>query len=53
MNPVTGRRRWIPGLPSLKKEALPEHLAAEKSARDQIVMCFDSFENPTLPTLFD
>ena len=35
------------------KEALPEHLAAEKSARDQILMCFDSFENPTLPTLFD
>ena len=36
-----------------KKEEIPESLCVEKTTRDQIIMCFDAYENPTQPTLFD
>lgn len=32
---------------------LPDHLAVEKCTREQILMCFDAYENPSLPTMFD
>ncbi len=32
---------------------IPENLAVEKCTREQILMCFDSYENRDLPTLFD
>lgn len=32
---------------------IPENLAVEKCTREQIFMCFDSYENRDLPTLFD
>lgn len=35
------------------KSELPDNLAAEKCTREQILMCFDSVENPNSPTLFD
>lgn len=35
------------------KDAIPDRLAAEKTTREQILMCFESYENPGLPTLFD
>ena len=35
------------------KNSLPPVLAAEKCTREQIMMCFDSYENPGTPTLFD
>ena len=35
------------------KDAIPDGLAAEKTTREQILMCFESYENPGLPTLFD
>ena len=35
------------------KEEIPDNLAVEKCTRKQILMCFDSFENPGSPTLFD
>ena len=35
------------------KESLPEQLAVEKTTKEQILMCFESYENKNLPTLFD
>lgn len=35
------------------KDELPDHLAVEKCTREQILMCFDAYENPEMPTLFD
>lgn len=35
------------------RNEIPENLANEKCTLDQILMCFDSYENPKLPTLFD
>ena len=35
------------------KESLPEQLAVEKTPKEQILMCFESYENKNLPTLFD
>ncbi|MDO4381120.1 MAG: ADP-ribose pyrophosphatase, partial [Clostridia bacterium] len=35
------------------REEIPDNLAVEKSAFEQIMMCFDSYENPSSPTLFD
>ncbi len=35
------------------KSELPDNLAVEKCTREQILMCFDSVENPDSPTLFD
>lgn len=35
------------------KSEIPEKLAAEKCTQEQILMCFEAFENPDLPTLFD
>ncbi len=32
---------------------LPENLALEKVTKEQILMCFRSFADPALPTLFD
>lgn len=35
------------------RDELPNNLAKEKCTREQILMCFDSFWNPDLPTFFD
>ena len=35
------------------KDELPDNLANEKCTREQILMCFDSYENINSPTLFD
>ncbi len=35
------------------KDELPQNLAVEKCTMDQILMCFESYENPDLPTRFD
>ena len=35
------------------KDELPDKLAVEKCTKDQILMCFDAYEHPERPTLFD
>ena len=35
------------------RTSLPKDLAIEKATKDQILMCFDFYENPDAPTLFD
>ena len=35
------------------RDELPDHLAVEKTTREQILMCFDAYENPDAPTAFD
>ena len=35
------------------REEIPDNLAIEKSSFEQIMMCFDSYENLSSPTLFD
>lgn len=35
------------------KDELPDHLAVEKCTREQILMCFEAYENTEMPTLFD
>lgn len=32
---------------------IPKNLAAEKTTKEQILMCFDSYEKPNTPTFFD
>lgn len=41
------------GIAFFPREELPDDLAAEKCTREQIQMCFDAYENPDAPTLFD
>lgn len=41
------------GISLFDKSEIPENLAVEKCTREQILMCFDSYENPAAPTLFD
>lgn len=36
-----------------EKEEIPENLAVEKCTKEQILMCFETLENPTAPTIFD
>ncbi len=35
------------------RTSLPNDLAIEKATKDQILMCFDFYENPDASTLFD
>ncbi len=35
------------------REEIPENLAAEKTSKEQIMMCFDFYENPEQPAVFD
>lgn len=35
------------------KSEIPENLAAEKCTKEQIMMCFEAFENPHCITIFD
>ena len=35
------------------RESIPENLAVEKTTKEQILMCFDAYEQKDLPTLFD
>lgn len=37
----------------LGKEEIPDNLAVEKCTREQIMMCFEAYENPEMKTLFD
>lgn len=32
---------------------ISENLAKEKNTKEQILMCFDAYKNPNIPTLFD
>lgn len=41
------------GIAFFSREEPPDDLAAEKCTREQIQMCFDAYENPDAPTLFD
>lgn len=36
-----------------EKYGLPENLAVEKCTREQILMCFEAYQKPDMPTLFD
>lgn len=36
-----------------KKSEIPENLAVEKCTKEQIMMCFEAFENPDYTTIFD
>lgn len=36
-----------------EKEQIPDNLAVEKCTLEQVMMCFESYENPQSPTLFD
>ncbi|HBB04983.1 MAG TPA: ADP-ribose pyrophosphatase [Firmicutes bacterium] len=36
-----------------KEDELPSNLAKEKTTKGQILMCFRSYRNPSLPTFFD
>ena len=35
------------------KDEIPDYLAVEKCTREQIIMCFEAYEKPEMPTLFD
>lgn len=35
------------------KDEIPDYLAVEKCTREQILMCFEAYEKPEVPTLFD
>lgn len=35
------------------RENIPQNLAVEKTSYEQIMMCFDAYENSDLPTFFD
>ena len=35
------------------KDEIPQRLAVEKCTKEQIKMCFDAYENPNMPTMFD
>lgn len=35
------------------KDEIPDHLAVEKCTQEQILMCFEAYEKPEMPTLFD
>ena len=35
------------------RESIPEVLAVEKTTKDQILMCFDAYEDPDWRTMFD
>lgn len=36
-----------------KRDEIPDNLAVEKTTKEQILMCFDSYEKKDFPTLFD
>ena len=35
------------------RDEIPDNLAVEKTTKEQILMCFDAYENPDAPTAFD
>lgn len=35
------------------RDDIPKNLAVEKTTKEQILMCFDSYEKPSTPTFFD
>ena len=35
------------------KDELPDNLAVQKCTREQILMCFTAYENPSMPTQFE
>lgn len=41
------------GIGFFGRDSVPEGLATEKTTKEQILMCFDSYENADMPTLFD
>ncbi|MBQ6322799.1 MAG: NUDIX hydrolase [Lachnospiraceae bacterium] len=41
------------GTAFFSRDELPENLAAEKCTREQVLMCFEAYDEPNLPTQFD
>ena len=41
------------GIGFFSKDELPTNLASEKCTKEQILMCFESYENSSMATLFD
>ena len=41
------------GISFFRKDDLPNNLATEKCTQEQVLMCFEAYENPSMPTLFD
>lgn len=41
------------GIGFFKKDEIPENLAVEKCTKEQIIMCFDAYENQDFLTKFD
>ena len=41
------------GIGFFDRTAIPENIAMEKTTKEQILMCFDSYEKQDSPTLFD
>lgn len=41
------------GIAFFDKDALPENLAAEKSTKEQIEMCFEAYKDPDFKVVFD
>ena len=37
----------------LGKNEIPENLAVEKCTREQLLMCFEAYGNPEMPTIFE
>ncbi len=35
------------------KDEIPENLAVEKCTREQVLMCFEAYGNPEMPTMFE
>ena len=35
------------------KDEIPENLAVEKCTREQLLMCFEAYGNPEMPTIFE
>ena len=35
------------------KNEIPENLAVEKCIREQLLMCFEAYGNPEMPTIFE
>lgn len=48
-----GKNIETTGIGLFGKEEIPQNLATEKCTRNQILMCFESYENPDSKTLFD
>lgn len=35
------------------KDEIPDNMAVEKCSKEQVLMCFEAYENPNLPAMFE